>query len=287
MKAPAFRYLRVFSISDACAMLAEHGADARILAGGQSLMPVLNLRLANPAVLVDINPVREMAGISVDQSKVRIGALTRYRDIEESPIVRQHLGLIADALPFVAHAAIRNRGTLGGSLATADPAAEMPACCLALDARMILESTRGQRAVAADDFFRSTFETALEPDELLTQIELPIAEPDWRHAFAEFSRRRGDFAIVGAAARGSVKGRRFAGIRVVMFGIADRPMRLGPAETALISAASLKEGIVTAQATLASTLEPPSDNQTSSETRLHLARVMLGRALSQFENSVD
>jgi carbon-monoxide dehydrogenase medium subunit len=287
MKAPAFRYLRARSIADACAMLAEHGADARILAGGQSLMPVLNLRLANPAVLVDINPVAEMAGISVDQSTVRIGALTRYRDIQDSPIIRQHLGLIADALPFVAHAAIRNRGTIGGSLATADPAAEMPACCLALDARMILESTRGQRTVPADGFFRSTFETALEPDELLTKIELPIAGPDWRHAFAEFSRRHGDFAIVGAAARARLNARRFADIRVVMFGIADRPMRIDAAEKSLLSAANLKEGIAAAQATLAKALEPPSDNQTSSETRLHLARVLLGRALAQLDDAVD
>lgn len=287
MKAPAFRYLRARSIADACAMLAEHGADARILAGGQSLMPVLNLRLANPAVLVDINPVAEMAGISVDQSTVRIGALTRYRDIQDSPIIRQHLGLIADALPFVAHAAIRNRGTIGGSLATADPAAEMPACCLALDARMILESTRGQRTVPADGFFRSTFETALEPDELLTKIEFPIEGPDWRHAFAEFSRRHGDFAIVGAAARARLNTRRFADIRVVMFGIADRPMRIYAAEKALLSAANLKEGIAAAQATLAKALEPPSDNQTSSETRLHLARVLLGRALAQLDDAVD
>jgi carbon-monoxide dehydrogenase medium subunit len=287
MKAPAFRYLRARSIADACAMLAEHGADARILAGGQSLMPVLNLRLANPAVLVDINPVAEMAGISVDQSTVRIGALTRYRDIQDSPIIRQHLGLIADALPFVAHAAIRNRGTIGGSLATADPAAEMPACCLALDARMILESTRGQRTVPADEFFRSTFETALEPDELLTKIEFPIEGPDWRHAFAEFSRRHGDFAIVGAAARARLNTRRFADIRVVMFGIADRPMRIYAAEKALLSAANLKEGIAAAQATLATALEPPSDNQTSSETRLHLARVLLGRALAQLDDAVD
>jgi carbon-monoxide dehydrogenase medium subunit len=287
MKAPAFRYLRARSIADACAMLAEHGADARIFAGGQSLMPVLNLRLANPAVLVDINPVAEMAGISVDQSTVRIGALTRYRDIQDSPIIRQHLGLIADALPFVAHAAIRNRGTIGGSLATADPAAEMPACCLALDARMILESTRGQRTVPADGFFRSTFETALEPDELLTKIEFPIEGPDWRHAFAEFSRRHGDFAIVGAAARARLNTRRFADIRVVMFGIADRPMRIYAAEKALLSAANLKEGIAAAQATLAKALEPPSDNQTSSETRLHLARVLLGRALAQLDDAVD
>jgi len=287
MKAPAFRYLRARSIADACAMLAEHGADARILAGGQSLMPVLNLRLANPAVLIDINAVTELAGISADRSAIRIGALTRYRDIQESAAVRQNLALVADALPFVAHAAIRNRGTIGGSLATADPAAEMPACCLALDARMILASGRGERSVPAGDFFRGTFETALEPDELLMAVEFPIAGTDWRHGFAEFSRRRGDFAIVGAAVRGRRDARRITEARVVMFGIADRPLRIGAAEDAVVAAATLKEGIAAAQATLADALEPPSDNQTSSETRLHLARVLLGRALAQLENAAE
>ena len=287
MKAPAFQYLRARSTADACALLYEHGADARILAGGQSLIPVLNLRLANPAALIDINRIAEMAGISSDHSTVRIGALTRYRDIEDSATVRQHLGLIACALPFVAHPAIRNRGTIGGSLATADPAAEMPACCLALDARMIVDSKRGQRSVAAADFFRSTFETALEADELLTAVEFPIARTDWRHGFAEFSRRRGDFAIVGAAVCGSVVARRFMEARVVMFGVADTPMRIVSAEDARVSAANLKEGIAAAQATLSVALEPPSDNHASSETRLHLSRVLLGRALGQFQNAVE
>jgi carbon-monoxide dehydrogenase medium subunit len=286
MKAPAFQYLRARSTAEACAMLAELGDDARIIAGGQSLMPILNMRLANPATLIDINPIAELAGIAADKSTVRIGALTRYRDIEESPLVRQHLSLIAQAMPYVAHAAIRNRGTLGGSLAAADPAAEMPACCLALDASMIIESTRGARSVKADAFFLGTFETALEPDELLIAVEFPIPGTEWRHGFAEFSRRRGDFAIVGTAVRARIEARRVAEARIVLFGVGDRPMRMTRAERALVVGLDHKAGITAAQATLDADLAPSSDNQASAETRLHLARVLLGRALAQFQDAV-
>jgi len=286
MKAPAFQYLRARSTAEACAMLAEFGEDARIIAGGQSLMPILNMRLANPATLIDINPIAELAGIAADKSTVCIGALTRYRDIEESPLVRRHLGLIAQAMPYVAHAAIRNRGTLGGSLAAADPAAEMPACCLALDASMIIESTRGARSVKADAFFRGTFETALKPDELLIAVEFPIPGAEWRHGFAEFSRRRGDFAIVGTAVRARIEARRVAEARIVLFGVGDRPMRMTRAERALVVGLDHKAGITAAQATLDADLVPSSDNQASAETRLHLARVLLGRALAQFQDAV-
>jgi carbon-monoxide dehydrogenase medium subunit len=287
MKAPAFQYLRARSTAEACAMLAEFGDDARIIAGGQSLMPILNMRLANPATLIDINPIVELAGIAADKSTVRIGALTRYRDIEESPVVRQHLSLIAQAMPYVAHAAIRNRGTLGGSLAMADPAAEMPACCLALDASMIIESARGARTVKADAFFRGTFETALAPDELLIAVEFPILGAGWRHGFAEFSRRRGDFAIVGTAVHARIEARRVAEARIVLFGVGDRPIRMTRAERALVDGLDYKTGITAAQATLDADLAPSSDNQASAETRLHLARVLLGRALTQFQDAVD
>jgi carbon-monoxide dehydrogenase medium subunit len=287
MKAPAFRYLPARSTAEACAMLAEHGGDARIIAGGQSLMPVLNMRLANPTALIDINSIAELAGVIHKGNIIRIGALTRYRDIEESRTVREHLGLIAQALPYVAHAAIRNWGTIGGSLATADPAAEMPACCLALNASMIIESERGVRTVKADDFFRSMFETALAPDELLTAVEFPVEHATWRHGFSEFSRRRGDLAIVGAALSARTDVRRIVEARFVMFGVGERPVRITQAESALLAEANLRDGILAAQATLKNTLNPSYDNHTSAETRLHLARVLLGRALAQFQNSVD
>lgn len=287
MKAPSFQYLRPRTTADACAMLAQRGGDARILAGGQSLMPILNMRLASPGTLIDINAIKDLAGISTDGGVVRIGAMTRHRDVAESPLVRQHLGLIADAMQYVAHAAIRNRGTIGGSLATADPAAEMPACCLALDARMIIDSVRGRREVAAADFFQGTFETAIAPDEILVAIAFPVPGPEWRHGFVEFSRRRGDFAIVGGAVRAKLANRRMAELRVVLFGVADRPVRMLRAEQALIAAAGLEAGIIAAQATLADDLRPSSDNQASAETRLHLARVLLGRALLKFKPEVD
>jgi aerobic carbon-monoxide dehydrogenase medium subunit len=279
--------MRARSCAHACDLLAQHSGEARLIAGGQSLMPVLNMRLANPAILVDINSVGELAGISVADGVLRIGALTRHREVGESSLIRQHLRLITDAMRHVAHAAIRNRGTFGGSLATADPAAEMPACCLALDAGMVIESVRGRRTVHVDDFFRGTFETALKPDEILVAVEFPIPGPLWRHAFVEFARRRGDFAIVGGAAQARVETRRMVEVRLVLFGVGDRPVRMRRAEQALVASARLDEGIAAAQATLEKDLAPLSDNQASADTRLHLARVLLRRALLQFQPVMD
>jgi carbon-monoxide dehydrogenase medium subunit len=287
MKAPPFRYVRARSCAHACDLLAQHSGEARLIAGGQSLMPVLNMRLANPAILVDINSVGELAGISVADGMLRIGALTRHREVAESALVRQHLALITDAMQHVAHAAIRNRGTFGGSLATADPAAEMPACCLALDAGMVIESIRGRRTVHVDDFFRGTFETAIEPDEILVAVEFPIPGPLWRHAFVEFARRRGDFAIVGGAVQARVETRRMVEVRLVLFGVGDRPVRMRRAEQALVASARLDEGIAAAQATLEKDISPLSDNQASADTRLHLARALLRRALLQFQPVMD
>jgi aerobic carbon-monoxide dehydrogenase medium subunit len=287
MKAPPFRYMRARSCAHACDLLAQHSGEARLIAGGQSLMPILNMRLANPAILVDINSVGELAGISLADGVLRIGALTRHREVGESSLIRQHLRLITDAMQHVAHAAIRNRGTFGGSLATADPAAEMPACCLALDAEMVIESVRGRRTVHVDDFFRGTFETALEPDEILVAVEFPVPGPLWRHAFVELARRRGDFAIVGGAVQARVETRRMVEVRLVLFGVGDRPVRMRRAEQALVVSARLDEGIAAAQATLEKDLAPLSDNQASAATRLHLARVLLQRALLQFQPVMD
>jgi carbon-monoxide dehydrogenase medium subunit len=287
MKAPPFRYMRARSCAHACDLLAQHSGEARLIAGGQSLMPILNMRLANPAILVDINSVGELAGISLADGVLRIGALTRHREVGESSLIRQHLRLITDAMQHVAHAAIRNRGTFGGSLATADPAAEMPACCLALDAAMVIESVRGRRTVYVDDFFRGTFETALEPDEILVAVEFPVPDSSWRHAFVEFARRRGDFAIVGGAVQARVETRQMVEVRLVLFGVGDRPIRMRPAEQVLVGSARLDEGIAAAQTTLEKDFAPLSDNQASAATRLHLARVLLQRALLQFQPVMD
>jgi carbon-monoxide dehydrogenase medium subunit len=275
MKAPSFGYARPSSRGEALALLARHGGEARVLAGGQSLMPILNMRLAAPALLVDINGIADLTGITLEGDTLRIGALTRHREVAESSLVREHLPLVAEAMGHVAHWAVRNRGTFGGSLAMADPAAEMPACCLALDARMVLESAGGRRVVPAEEFFEGIFETALRPEELLVAVELPIPGPSWRAGFAEFARRHGDFALAGCAALAQVEGGALRDLRLVMFGAGDRPLRARKAERLLTAGNTL----AAAQDALAEDLSPPSDTHASAEMRLHLARLLLARTL--------
>jgi carbon-monoxide dehydrogenase medium subunit len=280
MKAPSFHYARPQSRPEALALLARHGSDARVLAGGQSLMPILNMRLAAPSVLVDINGIDDLSGIiAVEERVIRIGALTRHWEVADSPLVREHLPLIAEAMRYVAHAAIRNRGTFGGSLAMADPAAEMPACCLALGGQVVLESVGGRRIVPAGEFFQGIFETALRPDEILVAVDFPIPGPSWRSAFAEFARRHGDFALVGTAVQAQVEGTRFCDLRLVMFGAGDRPLRAYAAERILTAATRAGDALAAAQAALADDLSPLSDNHASAEMRLHLARLLLVRIL--------
>lgn len=273
MKPAPFDYLAPGSVAELLDRLARYGDEARILAGGQSLMPMLNMRLARPAVLLDINRIAALAGIDTDADRVVIGAATRYRAIETSPEIARRLPLLALAMPYVAHPAVRNRGTLGGSLALADPSAELPACALLLEARLRLASTRGERTVAASDFFRGLMATAAESDEAIIAIEFPVASAGDRFAFREFSRRHGDFAIAGVAARLRCDGR----LRVVLFGLADRPVvatavaRLAE-ETARPSVAALKDAI-------ASEIEPHGDPAHPAALRLHLAGVLAQRAL--------
>src|SRR5579863_10075138 len=200
MKPAPFRYVAARSVEQALALKAEHGDEARFLAGGQSLVPTMNFRLTQPAMLIDINPLTELAGLRNGAGDcVRIGALTRYRTLERDPKVADYLPLIAEALPHIAHPQIRNRGTIGGNLAHADPASEMPAIVLGLGGRLRAQSVRGERWIAAADFFAGALSTALEPDEMLTEVELPIAQPGSGSCFMEVSRRRGDFAIIGVA----------------------------------------------------------------------------------------
>lgn len=281
MKAPPFKYTRAPSVGEAIDLLDEFKDDALLLAGGQSLMPVLNMRLASPSLLIDINPISELAGIAFADGVLRIGAMTRHRDVADSPLVRKHLPLIAQAMRHVAHPAIQNRGTFGGSLATADPAAEMPACCVALGARILLQSKRGRRSVEAADFFRGIYETAREPDELLLGAEIPISGPSWRPCFMEFSRRHGDFAIAGIAAQAQMQGSRFAQIRIVLFGVESRPFRARAAEEALTAAGNLADGIAAAQAGLADSLAPLSDSHASDHLRLHYSRILIDRAMKK------
>src|SRR3954471_15312735 len=205
MKASAFAYARATSVGNALDLLHEHGDRAKVLSGGQSLMPAMNLRLISPELIVDIGEIAELRGIAVKDDVIRIGALTRHVDLARSGEIAAHAPLLGQAMAHVAHPAIRNRGTLGGSLAHADPASELPACMLALNATIIVRGQSGERKIAAQDFFTGIFETALSPEELLVAVELPANPKDSTYFFHEFARRHGDYAIVGLAAQAVVK----------------------------------------------------------------------------------
>src|ERR1700709_1693885 len=221
MKASAFAYACPTSVANALELLVAHGDKAKVLSGGQSLMPAMNLRLISPELVVDIGELAELRGIAVTGHGVRIGALTRHVELARSPDIAAHAPLLAEAIAHVAHPAIRNKGTLGGSLAHADPASELPACMLALNATIIVRGPEGERHIAADNFFTGIYETALSAQELLVAVEVPVLLQDSVHFFHEFARRHGDYAIVGAAAQAIVQNGRFADLRIAYFAIGD------------------------------------------------------------------
>jgi carbon-monoxide dehydrogenase medium subunit len=284
MKPASFRYARAASLAEAIALLAAGPGDAKILAGGQSLVPMLNMRLVRPAVLVDVNGVRELAGIArTPGGGLRIGALTRHAELAASAAVIERAPLLAEAARHVGHAAIRNQGTLGGSLAHADPAAELPAALLAIDARLRISGSRGAREVAADAFFRGLLTTALEADEILTAVEVPAQPPGW--GFVELARRPGDFALAGVAAVVRVgregEAERSESVRLVGFGVGDRPLRLTAAERLLAGAPLDAETAARAGRAAGPDCDPPSDVHGSADYRRHLATVLTERALLQ------
>jgi carbon-monoxide dehydrogenase medium subunit len=281
VKAPAFDYVRVRSLAEALDLLRQHGDDAKIIAGGQSLVPALNLRLLAPKVLIDIGGLSELTGIAVADGRVRLGALTRHVELMRSPEVARHLPLIAKAMPHLSHAAIRNRGTLGGNLAHADPASELPACCVALRAEMLVARPDGGRRIAAEDFFTGIYETVLRADEILVAVELPAIGADERCAFLELARRSGDYALIGVAAQGTVRQAGFARLRLAFFSAGPKPMLATHAAAALIGRPLTDATIGAAQSALAQDLAPQDDLQATAATRIHLARVLLQRALRQ------
>jgi carbon-monoxide dehydrogenase medium subunit len=275
LKAPAFAYAKPRTLDEACGLLEAHGEESRIIAGGQSLVAMLNLRLAAPGLLVDITSIDGLGGISVQGDRLVIGALTRHREIEQSRTVAEHCPLLAQAAPHIAHVAIRNSGTIGGSIALADPAAEWPACCLALDATFRLVSRKGERRVAAHDFFKGLFATALRPAELVAAIEIPLL-PDHRSVFLELARRRGDYAIVGLAALARSEGGRLHDVRLAYLGGGDAPILARHA----MQAAEGKPPAADLSAELARDLSPLSDLENRAATKLHLANVLARRALA-------
>jgi len=283
VKAPRFAYARPASVAQALALLAEHKDEARVLAGGQSLVPMMNFRVAAPKVLVDINRIAALSGIKIAKDHVRIGALTRHVELERSVDVARHLPLVAQAMPHIAHPAIRNRGTFGGSCALADPAAELPACALALGATFVVAGKKGERRVAAQDFFRGLFATALKAGELLVAAEFPRARPGYASAFGELARRHGDYAMVGVAAHGSTQGGKFSDMRVAFFGVGDRPARAAQFERALEGKPAAAATIEGALAKLDTDLDPRADLHASAAMKRHLAKVLAGRVLKQLE----
>jgi carbon-monoxide dehydrogenase medium subunit len=289
VKPAPFRYARAGSLAEAIAWLAEAPDDIKLLAGGQSLMPMLNMRLVRPAILVDVNGLRELTGITpTPEGGLRIGALTRHAELAASSAAIERAPLLAEAARHVGHAAIRNQGTLGGSLAHADPAAELPAALLALDARVHVTGPRGAREIAADAFFRGLLTTALEADEVLTAIEVPAQPAGW--GFVEIARRPGDFALAGVAAVVGV-GRRLTlpspphggeeEVRLVGFGVGDRPLRLTGAERLLTGTPLDAKTAARAGAAAGPDCDPPSDVHGSADYRRHLATVLAERALLQ------
>ncbi|HEY7386332.1 MAG TPA: xanthine dehydrogenase family protein subunit M [Beijerinckiaceae bacterium] len=280
MKAPAFDYVRARSLADALSLLQRHGEAAKIIAGGQSLVPALNLRLVAPSLLVDIGGLAELKGISVDGGVVRIGALTRHVELQRAPEIASHAPLIAEAIRHVAHPAIRNRGTIGGSLAQADPASELPACALALQATIVVAGPQGERRIAAEDFFRGLFETALSPHDVLVAVEVPAIRPDERSAFLELARRSGDYALVGLACHARLADGVLRELRLAYFAIGTKPTLAVNAAKQLVGKPLSEASIADAQAALAQDLAAQDDIHASAATRGQLARVLLRRVLA-------
>jgi len=280
MKARNFRYVRPASLQEAYRMLAEAGGEAVPIAGGQSLLAGLNMRLSSPKVLVDIGNLAELTGQSYADGLVRLGALTRHRDLLSSAIVRAHLPLLAQAAPHIGHVAIRNRGTIGGSLAYADPAAELPACAVALGATLVLGSAKGERQVKAEDFFKGLFETDLRAGELIVEVKFPTVPTSTSTGFAELSRRHGDFALVGVAALAILRAGEIESARIVYFGCVDRARVAASVSAALSGVAVPVEDASPYAAAIRNDVKPDDTPGLRADTKLHMATVLTRRALN-------
>jgi carbon-monoxide dehydrogenase medium subunit len=279
VKPPPFEYRVAESVEAAVAVLAEAGGEAKILAGGQSLVPMLNFRLLRPAILVDINRIPELSFIRDDGDVIRVGALTRHYQLETSPVIAEDLPVLSAAMTHVAHLAIRNRGTIGGSLTHADPAAELPMTALLLDATLGIASPRGSRTVAARDFFLGALSVALEADELVTEVVFPKLPPGAGWGFEEVSRRHGDFALAAVAATLTVTDRRIAQARIAIAGADERAVRASEAEALLQGKSPEGELRDAACESARARVTPNTDLHASSDYRRHLIGVLTGKAL--------
>ena len=281
MKPAKFDYHAPTTLDETLELLGQHGADAKALAGGQSLMPMMNLRLVRPAVVIDINRVAGLSGISASGGVVTVGAMTRQRDLERSEVIRDAFPVMTAAISHIGHFQIRNRGTIGGSLAHADPAAELPALCAALDAEFVVADSGGTQTIAAAEFAVAPLITSLAPEQLLTEIRLPLLQGDgWRWGFREVSRREGDFALVGAVAmlRNDTDGV-CREARITMFAVGDGPARIPTAEESLLGRVVDDAARREAAALVSDAVTPGSDIHASAEYRKEVSAVMARRAL--------
>ena len=280
MKPAPFAYHRPATLDEAFSLLERYGPDARLLAGGQSLVPALNMRLATPAALVDINRLPGLDAIVFAPEGLTIGALARQEAVLRSPLVARHAPLVAQAMPQVAHLALRTRGTVGGSLAQADPAAELPACAVALEAVLRVARRGAARKIPAARFYRGIYTTALEPGEILTGVVIPPLAAGWRSHFSELARRHGDYALVALAAHGRIADGAIGEARLVFAGVGLTPVRAGRAEAAVSGRRPDAAMLAEAGRALDADLDPPADIHASAALRRHLARVLLSRALT-------
>ena len=281
MKSPDFEYVKAKNLEDVFASLHAYKDSAQILAGGQSLLAMLNLRMANPQILIDISGIDKLKGIEKSGNTLRIGALTTHNEILNSDLVRLHVPLLSQAVPYVAHLAIRNKGTIGGSLALGDPAAEYPAVALALNASLVIQNAKGERRIKAQDFFISLYKTAVQPEELLVAVEFPIATNNQKFVFMELARRMGDYAMVGLALALTMDGKTIRECAISLMAMDDKPILAPSAMKSLAGQQIHSESILQAQNALEKDLDPPGDLQANAATKKHLARVLLSRALTQ------
>ncbi len=281
MKPAPLKYIAATSLDHALQMKAAYGGEASFLAGGQSLIPTMNFRLAKPAVLIDVNPLVELSGIArAHGNGVRIGALTRYRTLERDALVADALPLFGEALPHIAHPQIRNRGTLGGNLAHADPASEMPAIVVALGGRLRAQSATGERWIAAGDFFVAPLTTSLQDDEMLVEIELPVRAPGSGACFMEVARRRGDFAMAGIAIILTLDSHgQCSAVRAALCGVGETPVDASEAAGELVGQTVDEDTIGAAAASVQQVIDPSGNIQASKEFQRHLAGVLVKRAL--------
>lgn len=283
MKAAAFNYQKASSIQEVLSLLAQHGDNAKLVAGGQSLLPALNMRLANPEILIDLQGVHELKGISEHAGVIRIGAMTTHTEIQHSPIIQKHLPLLTAVVPHIAHRAIRNLGTWGGSCVLGDPAAEWPACAIALDAVMILAGPNGERRVAAKDFFLDLYTTALQADELLIASEIVIAPGEHKYFFHELCRRHGDYAVTGLIVTMVLNQQKITHANVVYFSVAATPVQVLGVQELLqqreLSQLATTDLISQAQKIARAEVQTVADLTNSAKMKTHLVGVLLARAL--------